>query len=176
MQCPESPFCLPPSPESELHLEQANHSISAREGEEVTLGCLLRDAHVPTARLSATWFHGEEGGRPRALLTLHHDGSIEYPQEGLAGRLQLRRPTAGDFSLTLGGVEVGDAGLYHCQLQEWQQRGKGEWALQAWASSGYTQLTAIPRGKCPAGGGCLPLGFWGGRTCKGAHLAGCWGG
>ncbi|XP_032062686.1 immunoglobulin superfamily member 2-like [Aythya fuligula] len=132
-------------PESELHLEQANHSISAREGEEVTLGCLLRDTHVPTTHLSATWFRGEEGGRPRALLTLHHDGSIEYPQEGLAGRLQLRRPTAGDFSLTLGGVEMGDTGLYHCQLQEWQQRGKGEWALQAWASSGYTQLTAIPR-------------------------------
>ncbi|XP_040423033.1 immunoglobulin superfamily member 3-like [Cygnus olor] len=132
-------------PESELHLEQANSSISAREGEEVTLGCLLQDTHVPTARLSASWFRGEEGGHPRTLLTLRHDGSIEYPQEGLAGRLQLRRPTAGDFSLTLGGVEVGDDGLYHCQLQEWQQQGKGQWALQAWARSGYTRLTAIPK-------------------------------
>uniref|UniRef100_A0A8B9I035 Ig-like domain-containing protein n=1 Tax=Anser brachyrhynchus TaxID=132585 RepID=A0A8B9I035_9AVES len=103
------------------------------------------DTHVPTARLSASWFRGEEGGHPRTLLTLRHDGSIEYPQEGLAGRLQLRRPAAGDFSLTLGGVEVGDAGLYHCQLQEWQQRGKGEWALQAWARSGYTRLTTIPK-------------------------------
>ncbi|XP_035171242.1 immunoglobulin superfamily member 3-like [Oxyura jamaicensis] len=132
-------------PESELHLEQANRSISAREGEEVTLGCLLQDTRVPTARLSASWFRGEEGGHPRTLLTLHHDGSIQYPQEGLAGRLQLRRPAAGDFSLTLGGVEVGDAGLYHCQLEEWQQRGKGQWALQAWARSGYTRLTAIPK-------------------------------
>lgn len=162
MQCPDSPFCLPPTPESELHLEQANRSISAREGEEVTLGCLLQDTYVPTARLSASWFRGEEGGHPRTLLTLRHDGSIEYPQEGLAGRLQLRRPAAGDFSLTLGGVEVGDAGLYHCQLQEWQQRDKGEWALQAWARSGYTRLTAIPKGKGAAGGGCLPLACWGG--------------
>ncbi|NXI74369.1 IGSF2 protein, partial [Anseranas semipalmata] len=135
-------------PESELHLEKANLSISAREGEEVTLGCLLQGTSPPAARLSATWFRREEeekgSSRTRTLLTLHRDGAIEYPQEGLAGRLQLRRPTAGNFSLTLGGVEEGDAGLYHCRVQEWRQQGEGEWVLQAWALSGYTQLTTIP--------------------------------
>ncbi|KFV52718.1 Immunoglobulin superfamily member 2, partial [Gavia stellata] len=42
-------------PERELHLEKTNHSISVREGEEVTLHCLLRGARPPTTRLSATW-------------------------------------------------------------------------------------------------------------------------
>ncbi|NXU21809.1 IGSF2 protein, partial [Thalassarche chlororhynchos] len=132
-------------PGREMHLEKTNRSISAREGEEVTLHCLLRGAHLSTARLSATWFQGEESGRARPLLTLHGDGTIEYPQESLAGRLHLRRPTAGDFSLTLHSVEKGDAGVYHCQVQEWQQQSEGkDWALQALARSGYTQLTTIP--------------------------------
>ncbi|NXF44084.1 IGSF2 protein, partial [Oceanites oceanicus] len=132
-------------PERELHLEKTNHSILAREGEEVTLHCLLRGAHPAATCLSATWFWGEESSHARRLLTLHRDGAIEYPQESLAGRLHLRRPAAGDFSLTLRSVEKGDAGLYHCQVQEWQQQSEGkDWALQALARSGYTRLTIIP--------------------------------
>ncbi|XP_074428948.1 immunoglobulin superfamily member 2 [Larus michahellis] len=132
-------------PERQLQLEKTNHSISAREGEEVTLHCLLQGARQPTSHLSAMWFRGEESGRIRPLLTLHRDGAIEYPQQSLAGRLYLRRPTAGNFSLTLQSVEEGDAGVYHCQLQEWQQQSNGEdWVLKASARSGYTQLTTIP--------------------------------
>uniref|UniRef100_A0A8C3J0W4 Ig-like domain-containing protein n=1 Tax=Calidris pygmaea TaxID=425635 RepID=A0A8C3J0W4_9CHAR len=119
--------------------------VSAREGEEVTLRCLLQGARLPATHLSATWFRGKESGRVSPLLTLHRDGAIEYPQESLAGRLHLRRPTAGDFSLTLLSVEQDDAGVYHCQVQEWQQQGEGkDWALQALAHSGYTQLTTTP--------------------------------
>ncbi|XP_040980927.1 immunoglobulin superfamily member 2 isoform X2 [Aquila chrysaetos chrysaetos] len=132
-------------PGRELQLEKTNRSISVREGEEVTLHCLLRGAHLPATHLSATWFRGEESRRVRPLLTLHHDGAIEYPVESLARRLHLRRPTTGDFSLTLRSVEEGDAGVYHCQVQEWQQQSKGkDWALQALARSGYTRLTTIP--------------------------------
>ncbi|XP_054242488.1 immunoglobulin superfamily member 2 [Indicator indicator] len=127
-------------PERQLQLEKANHSISAREGEDVTLHCLLQGARLPTTHLSATWFRGED-----SLLTLHCDGTIEYPWESLAGRLYLRRPAASDFSLTLSRVEGGDAGVYHCQVEEWQQLSEEKgWVLQALARSGYTQLTTVP--------------------------------
>ncbi|XP_015735060.2 immunoglobulin superfamily member 3-like [Coturnix japonica] len=129
-------------PESELHLEKTNHSILARHGQEVTLGCLLKSTLLPAARLSATWFHRKNDGHERPLLTLKHDGAIESLQEGLVGRLQLQRPTAGDLSLTLGSVQEDDAGTYHCLVQEWRQRGnEDKWELQAWALSGYTQLS-----------------------------------
>ncbi|NXE76221.1 IGSF2 protein, partial [Cochlearius cochlearius] len=132
-------------PERELPLEKTNRNISVREGEEVTLHCLLQGTPTPAAHLSATWFRGAESSRTVPLLTLHRDGAIEYPQESLAGRLQLRRPTAGDFSLTLRSTEKGDAGVYHCQVQEWQQQSKGkDWTVQALARSGYTRLTTIP--------------------------------
>ncbi|KFQ26333.1 Immunoglobulin superfamily member 2, partial [Merops nubicus] len=131
-------------PDSELQLEKTNHSITVREGEEVTLHCLLQGARLLTTHLSATWFQGEESSC-LTLLTLHRDGTIEYPRESLAGRLQLRRPTTGDFSLTLLHAKEEDGGLYRCQVQEWQQQGEGkDWALQALAHSGYTQLTVIP--------------------------------
>ncbi|NXT75073.1 IGSF2 protein, partial [Zapornia atra] len=132
-------------PEHQLQLEKTNRSVLVKEGEEVTLHCLLQGAHLSATRLSATWFQEKEGSHVRSLLTLHRDGAIEYPQESLAGRLHLRRPSAGDFSLTLRSVEEGDAGLYHCQVQEWQLQSEvNSWALQALASSGYTQLTTIP--------------------------------
>lgn len=134
-------------PGRELQLEKTNRSVSVREGEEVTLHCLLQGAHLPATHLSATWFRGEESRHVRPLLTLRHDGAIEYPVESLARRLHLRRPTTGDFSLTLRSVEEGDAGVYHCQVQEWQQKSKGtDWALQALARSGYTRLTTTPPG------------------------------
>ncbi|NXB29081.1 IGSF2 protein, partial [Eulacestoma nigropectus] len=132
-------------PERELQMERANHSVSAREREEVTLPCRLQGAHLPGTQHSATWFQVKSSGLDRALLTLRYDGTVEYPQERLAGRLYLRRPSAGDFSLTLSSVERGDAGAYYCQLQQWQQQSEGkEWALRASARSGYTQLTTIP--------------------------------
>ncbi|NXS30518.1 IGSF2 protein, partial [Pomatostomus ruficeps] len=132
-------------PERELQMDKTNHSVSAREGEEATLPCRLQGAHLASTQLSATWFQMKGGGRDSPLLTLHHGGTMEYPEERLAGRLFLRRPSAGDFSLTLSSVERGDAGVYYCQLQEWQQQSEGkDWALQGSARSGYTQLTTIP--------------------------------
>ncbi|NXM32193.1 IGSF2 protein, partial [Oxyruncus cristatus] len=132
-------------PERELQMERINRSLSAREGEEVTLQCLLQGARLPDTHLSATWFQVKNSGLHSPLLTLHQDGAVQLPQEGLSGRLFLRRPTAGDFSLTLRRVESGDAGWYYCQVQEWQQQGEGEhWALQASACSGYTQLITVP--------------------------------
>ncbi|NXG40639.1 IGSF2 protein, partial [Psilopogon haemacephalus] len=127
-------------PERQLQLETANHSISAREGEDVTLHCLLQGARLPATHLSATWFRGNE-----SLLILHCDGTIEHPRESLAERLYLRRPAAGDFSLTLSRVEESDAGVYHCQVEEWQHLNEEKgWVLQALAHSGYTQLTTVP--------------------------------
>ncbi|NXO06889.1 IGSF2 protein, partial [Oriolus oriolus] len=132
-------------PERELQMDRTNHSVSAREGEQVTLPCRLQGAHLPGTQLSATWFQVKSSGRDSALLTLRHDGTVQHPQERLARRLYLRRPSAGDFSLTLGSVESGDAGTYYCQLQQWQQQSEGkDWALRASARSGYTQLATIP--------------------------------
>ncbi|RMC01694.1 hypothetical protein DUI87_21708 [Hirundo rustica rustica] len=132
-------------PEGEPEVEKSNHSISAREGEEATLPCRLQGALPPGTHLSATWFRAESGGRDSALLTLRRDGSVEYPQQRRAAGLYLRRPSAGDFSLTLGSVQGPDAGAYYCQLQKWQRQGEGrDWALRASARSGYIQLTAAP--------------------------------
>ncbi|KAM7066395.1 immunoglobulin superfamily member 2 [Acridotheres tristis] len=132
-------------PEHQLQMEKTNHSISAREGEEVTLPCRLQGALQAHTHPSATWFQVRSSGSDSALLILHRDGTMEYPQERLAPRLFLRRPSAGDFSLTLSSVERGDAGAYYCQLQEWQKESEEkDWDLRALARSGYTQLTTIP--------------------------------
>ncbi|NXO33926.1 IGSF2 protein, partial [Locustella ochotensis] len=132
-------------PERELQMEKTNHSISAREGEEVTLPCRLQGALLPGTQLSATWFQVQSSGRDSALLALRRDGTVGYPQQSRAARLYLRRPSAGDFSLTLSSVQRGDAGAYYCQLQRWQQQGEGkDWALRASARSGYSRLTTAP--------------------------------
>ncbi|NWW78852.1 IGSF2 protein, partial [Climacteris rufus] len=134
-------------PGEQMPMDKTNVSISAREGEEVTLPCLLQGTLTPGTLLSATWFHARGDGRHSPLLTLHRDGTVAYPREERAGRLNLRRPSAGDFGLTLSGVRRADAGGYYCQLQQWQQHSLGTaWAPRAWARSGYTQLATIPAG------------------------------
>lgn len=139
-------------------MDKTNHSLSAREGEEATLPCRLQGVPLPGSQLSATWFQVRSSGRDSALLALQHDGTVEYPEERLAARLYLRRRSAGDFSLTLSSVERGDAGAYYCQLQEWQQQSEGkDWAVQALACSGYTQLTTIPPGNAAGCQGLIPL-------------------
>ncbi|NWY61751.1 IGSF2 protein, partial [Chionis minor] len=57
-----------PGEQRKLQLEKTNHSLSARESEEVTLDCLLQGACLPTTHLLATWFWGEESGHIRPLL------------------------------------------------------------------------------------------------------------
>uniref|UniRef100_A0A8C0U0J2 Immunoglobulin superfamily member 3-like n=1 Tax=Cyanistes caeruleus TaxID=156563 RepID=A0A8C0U0J2_CYACU len=125
--------------------EQVFCSLCYWEGEEVTLPCRLQGALLPGTHLSATWFQVGSSGGDSCLLTLHHDGTVGYPQERLAGRLYLRRPSAGDFSLTLLSVERGDAGAYYCQLQEWQQQSEGkDWALETQTSLGLTFYFFFP--------------------------------
>ncbi|NXO05315.1 IGSF2 protein, partial [Rhinopomastus cyanomelas] len=130
-------------PEHELQLGKTKHSISAREGEEVMLQCLLQGTHLPATNLSATWFWGQDISHLKPLLTLHINGTIEYLQERLAGRLHPRHPTTSDFSLTLRRVAKDAAGLYCCRVQEWQSEGSS-WPVPALAHSECTQLAAIP--------------------------------
>lgn len=143
-------------PERQLQMEKTNRSISVREGEEVTLPCRLQDALLPDTQPAATWFQVKSSGSGSALLILHPDGTVEYPQERLAARLFLRRASALDFSLTMSSVERGDAGVYYCQLQGWRLQSEGK-ALQALAHSGYTQLIAIPPGNSAGCQGLITL-------------------
>ncbi|XP_067402520.1 immunoglobulin superfamily member 2 [Emydura macquarii macquarii] len=130
--------------ENKLHVEKTNHSITATENEDVTMSCLLQGPSQPASLFSAIWFHGLEHSGMKTLMKMHASGMVEYAEAGKGGRLHLRRPSFGDFSLTLRSVELGDAGVYWCQVQEWQQDGSGAWVERASELSGYTRLTALP--------------------------------
>ncbi|KAG6929460.1 immunoglobulin superfamily member 3, partial [Chelydra serpentina] len=98
----------------------------------------------PASLFSAIWFRGLEHAGMKTLVKVHTSGMVEYAEEEMVGRLHLRRPSFGDFSLTLRSVEPGDAGVYSCQVQEWQQDSGGAWVQRASELSGYTRLTAQP--------------------------------
>ncbi|CAM4456057.1 immunoglobulin superfamily member 2-like [Lepidochelys kempii] len=130
--------------ENKLHVEKTNHSITATENKDVTMSCLLQGPSQPASLFSAIWLHGLEHSGMKTLVKVHANGMVEYAEEKMAGRLHLRRPSFGDFSLVLRSVEPGDAGLYCCQVQEWQQDSSGSWVQRASEVSGYTRLTALP--------------------------------
>nr|XP_023959585.1 immunoglobulin superfamily member 2 [Chrysemys picta bellii] len=130
--------------ENKLHVEKTNHSITATENEDVTMSCLLQGPSQPASLFSAIWFHGMEHSGMKTLVKVHSSGMVEYAEEEMVERLHLRRPSVGDFSLTLRSVEPGDAGVYCCQVQEWQQDSGGAWVQWASELSGYTTLAALP--------------------------------
>ncbi|XP_074958989.1 immunoglobulin superfamily member 2-like isoform X1 [Phalacrocorax aristotelis] len=121
-------------PEHKLHLEKMNHSISSREGEEVTLHCLLRGAHLPPT----SWPPGFRGRRAAA------PGPCSPCTTAAPLSTTACTSTSGNFSLMLRSMEKGDAGVYHCQVQECQLQSEGkDWGLQAPTHTGYTQLTTV---------------------------------
>lgn len=148
MQSPlDDLFSLLPATENKLHVEKTNHTISSTENEDVTMNCIAQSSNQQASLLSVVWFYKSKhsGGKP--LVKVHPKGMVEIVEENMAGRLQFLRPSSGDFSLVMRNVELGDSGVYYCQVQEWQYKNSnGAWVQQALELSGYTSMTALPPG------------------------------
>ncbi|XP_020666406.3 immunoglobulin superfamily member 2 [Pogona vitticeps] len=130
--------------ENKLHIEKMNHSIIATENEDVTLKCIMQSSVQATSRFSITWFKVSE--HTESLVKMKGNGVIEYGgNKKLLRRLHLHHPSVGDFRLTLQNVEMLDAGLFYCQVEEWQAANcSASQVHYASSQSGFSSLVVLP--------------------------------
>ncbi|KAH0624927.1 hypothetical protein JD844_032860 [Phrynosoma platyrhinos] len=131
--------------ENKPHIERTNHSITITENEDVTLKCILQSTIQPTSRFSVSWFKVSEHFNSETLVEIKSNGIIQYGNVTMARRLQPHCPSVGNFHLTLQNVEMVDAGLFYCQVEEWQIANSSTSQVQhASSQSGYSHLVVLP--------------------------------
>ncbi|KAJ7320421.1 hypothetical protein JRQ81_019932 [Phrynocephalus forsythii] len=131
--------------ENKLRIERTNHSIIATENEDVTLKCILQSlAAQSTSRFSISWFKVSE--HTETLVKMKDNGVIEYGgNKKLIRRLRLHHPSVGNFHLAMQNVEMADAGLFYCHVEEWQAANcSGAQVHYASSQSGFSSLVVFP--------------------------------
>ncbi|OCT93514.1 hypothetical protein XELAEV_18011193mg [Xenopus laevis] len=133
--------------EETLHIPKMNITAEVTEAEDVTLYCPLGDVRSLASRYSLSWYFQASGSRISKLIyQASWEGVIEY-EESLAKRLLLVAPNWGNYSLILQSVGLEDAGVYHCQVEEWRlEPEEGEWRLKAADGSGFHNLKVLSPG------------------------------
>lgn len=113
----------------------------------MALRCGLESSGGPATLYSVVWYWNREHSESKMLVHLHHDGLLEYGEEGLQSRLHCYRSAPADFVLKLHQVELADAGLYWCRVAEWQlHEQSSKWVSQVSAESQRMMLTVLPSG------------------------------
>ncbi|XP_003219159.3 immunoglobulin superfamily member 2 [Anolis carolinensis] len=106
--------------ENKPHIERTNHSITTTENEDGTLKCILKSPIQPTYRFLVSWFKKSEHFAAATLGEIMSNGSVWYSNVNTARRSQPHSPSVGNFCLKLQDVEMASAGLFFCQVEEWQ--------------------------------------------------------
>ncbi|XP_004714922.1 immunoglobulin superfamily member 2 isoform X2 [Echinops telfairi] len=130
---------------SEVRVFKENWTENAIEHSDVALHCQLESSGSLPSLFSVTWYWSSGSSRSQMLVSLQHDGLLEYGEEGLAKDLHCYRSSPKDFVLKLHRVELRDAGRYWCRVSEWQLHGKpSKWVNQASDESWHVVLTVLP--------------------------------
>ncbi|XP_075707372.1 immunoglobulin superfamily member 3-like [Rhinoderma darwinii] len=128
-----------------LKIPKENVSRAALVGGDVVLRCPLEEVHSSAALYSVSWYYqGSPHSSPSLLYRAGWEGVTGFG-EALAGRLQVVAAVRGNYSLILRGVGPEDAGVYHCQVEEWRLQ-EQSWRLEASDTSGYLQLRVTAPG------------------------------
>ncbi|XP_029314465.1 immunoglobulin superfamily member 2-like [Cottoperca gobio] len=133
-------------PANDLSLDKNEQPLTAREGDEVELNCIISGASGPSFFYKVTWLYTGHGSSIRnALVELDHTGLLSYPENqelrGLQGRLHLTRPTQSSVYLGIQRAHEGDNGTYQCQVEQYQLDNEGHWQQKASGRAGPITLT-----------------------------------
>lgn len=142
-------------------------SLSAKEGEEVELGCdIVSAASSPSRFYNVSWLYARDNlSSSYTLVRLDHAGLLSYPENpglrGLQRRLRLSRPARTSSLLGIQGAEEGDGGTYWCKVELFQLDRHGEWQKKASGTSGPIALTVnapgMKKGHTETTSGHLPV-------------------
>uniref|UniRef100_A0A7N5P698 Immunoglobulin superfamily member 2 n=1 Tax=Ailuropoda melanoleuca TaxID=9646 RepID=A0A7N5P698_AILME len=130
---------------SQVRVSKGYRTENATEHGDVAIHCSVESFGSPASLFSVMWYRNRENSGRKTLVHLHHDGLLEYGEEGLRRHLHCYRSSHTDFVLKLHRVETEDAGLYWCRVTEWQLHGSpSNWVNQASDESQPMVLSVLP--------------------------------
>lgn len=112
-------------------LETAVTYQNATEGENLDISYSINfNKADSTFSYTLIWYVAKQGSTTNSLLLSHsYNGQLQYhlKDQHLTSRLQLSRPTAKTFHLTIRNLDPSDSGNYQCRVEQHQLDCEGNW-------------------------------------------------
>ncbi|XP_005993666.1 immunoglobulin superfamily member 3-like [Latimeria chalumnae] len=133
-------------PASKLQVSKSKRSLTLLENDPILLNCSVLSQTSPESRFSVLWYAQKSAdAAAKLLLKVNPASAFEYgtyaEEEGLKGRLQFERSSAGTYSLTVQKAHTSDSGSYYCHVEEWLLNPNSIWYKLAEEVSGLAEVT-----------------------------------
>ncbi|KAL7385687.1 hypothetical protein ABVT39_026530 [Epinephelus coioides] len=146
-------------PEVRLQVEESDSNMTVEESASIRLGCSIPSQSSRDSRFSVSWYVersddeddeeqvGEE--ERECVFSIGHDavfgnGNCSPREEpGPNSRLQFERMNSDQYSLTIQGARLSDAGRYYCHVEEWLLNPRNAWYRLATNNSGFTIVNVM---------------------------------
>ncbi|TWW80913.1 Immunoglobulin superfamily member 3 [Takifugu flavidus] len=147
-------------PEVRLQVEETESNVTVEESDSVKLGCSIPSQSSRDSRFSVSWYvdrsenvdddQPADGNRKQeCVFSIGHDAVFGNgncnPREGsaLKSRLQFERMASDQYSLTIRGARLSDAGRYYCHVEEWLLNPRSAWYRLTFNDSGFTIVNVL---------------------------------
>ncbi|XP_058885949.1 immunoglobulin superfamily member 3-like isoform X2 [Acipenser ruthenus] len=128
--------------ENKLQVSKTNATMIVHENKEFEVNCTFSSEVQSASQFSVTWYYQNSSYTKKPLLKLKHNSMFEFlgGDKELMKRMQFYSPSVGTYSLVIQKADVGDSGIYSCQVDEWIMNSKNQLHFQSSDVSGFTNV------------------------------------
>ncbi|MBN3275312.1 IGSF3 protein, partial [Polyodon spathula] len=128
--------------ENKLQVLKTNTTMIVHENKEFKVNCTFSNEVQSTSQFSVIWYYQNSSYAKKTLLKVKHNSVFEFlgGDKELMKRMQFYSPSVGTYTLVIQKADVGDSGIYFCQVDEWIINSKNQLDFQSSDVSGFTNV------------------------------------
>ncbi|XP_041115248.1 immunoglobulin superfamily member 3-like [Polyodon spathula] len=128
--------------ENKLQVLKTNTTMIVHENKEFKVNCTFSNEVQSTSQFSVIWYYQNSSYAKKTLLKVKHNSVFEFlgGDKELMKRIQFYSPSVGTYTLVIQKADVGDSGIYFCQVDEWIINSKNQLDFQSSDVSGFTNV------------------------------------
>ncbi|XP_036964951.1 immunoglobulin superfamily member 2-like [Acanthopagrus latus] len=106
-------------PENNLSIEKNELELNRSLSQDFTIPCHITSRSSNDSEFQVTWFWQEVAETKQLPIFIAYRDATLHDSSGMGDRLRFRHPLPNQFSLTVTKLDLGDSGLYFCEVEEW---------------------------------------------------------